>query len=220
MRNWIICLLLLISACSSLNDGEEVIDFEAEIQAYGTEASTIRDDMILARTSVAVTVAAAESQADNINRYNLILGQTAVAIFPPTDEVRIVANDVDGPLPPEVYDLSGGEMRFVQIGPAGQIDDRGCFMSKQQFFRSGDGIIYMTAVALNLRAGTTVRADWQFGSELVFSNSLVAPQSESYRCIVLSLRPSDAEFMPGNWSVTLSVDGEPTEPRSFTILSG
>lgn len=220
MRNWIICFLLLISACSSGNDGEEIIDFELEIQAYGTEASTIRDEMILARTAVAATVVAAESQADNINRYNLILGQTAVAIFPPTSEARIVANDVDGPLPPEVYDLSSGEMRFVQIGPAGQVDDNGCFMSKQQFFRSGDGIIYMTAVALNLRAGTTVRADWQFGSELVYSNSLVAPQSESYRCIALSLRPSDAEFMVGNWSVTLSVDGDATEPRSFTILSG
>jgi hypothetical protein len=78
----------------------------------------------------------------------------------------------------------------------------------------------MTAVALNLRAGTSVRADWQFGGELVYSNSWVAPQSEQYRCIALAMRPSDAEFLMGNWSVTLSINGQSTEARSFTILDG
>lgn len=220
MRYWIVILFFLVTACSSTNSGEEAIDYEAEIQAYGTEASTIRDDMVTSRTAVAATVVVAVVQADNINRYNMMLRQTMVAIFPPEDETRIVANDVQGPLPPEVYDLSSGEMSFVQIGPSGQINEQGCFLSKQQFFRPGDSVIYMTAVALNLRAGTRIRADWQFGSDLVFSNSFVAPQAESYRCVALALRPSDSEFFIGNWSVTLSIDGDPTEPRSFTILNG
>jgi len=217
MRYWLVFIIMFLTACGS-ND-EEAIDYEADLQAYGTEAANIRSDMVVGSTAIVSTVSAAEAQSNAFNSYNTILRQTAVAVMPPTTEARIIANDVDGPLPPEVYDLSDGIMRVVQIGPAGQIDESGCFIEKQQFFRTGDSAIYMTAVALNLRAGTSIRADWQFGSDLVFSNSMVAPQSEQYRCIALALRPSDAEFSAGNWSVTLSVDGEPTEPRSFTILN-
>lgn len=220
MRYWIIILICVISACGTGNDGEESINFEADIQAYGTEAANLRSGMVVESTTIVQTVAASEAQANNYSQYNGLLRSTTIALFPPTTESRIVANDIDGPLPPEVYDLSSGEMRFVQIGPAGDVDDNGCFRAKQQFFRPSNGVIYMTAVALNLRAGTSVRADWQYGSELVYSNSWVAPQSEQYRCIAIALRPSDAEFALGNWSVTLSIDGNPTEPRSFTILSG
>lgn len=220
MRYWLVFIIIFLTACGSSND-EEVIDFEADLQAYGTEAATIRNDMLAGSTAIVETVVVAEAQSNAFSGYNMILRQTAVAVMPPTSEVRILTNDVEGPLPPEIYDLSDGIMRFVQIGPAGQVDADGCFREKQQFFRIGrDSIIYMTAVALNLRAGTTIRTDWQFGSDLVFSNSIVAPQSEQYRCIALALRPSDVEFSPGNWSVTLSVNGEPTAPRSFTIIAG
>ena len=218
MRYWMIIVMLLLSACGSADD-EEIIDFETDIQAYSTEAANIRSGMIVSSTTIAQTVIASEAQVNTYTRYNSLLLSTAIAFAPPTSEARILANDIDGPLPPEVYDLSSGEMRFVQIGPAGDVDENGCFRAKQQFFRPSNGAVYMTAVALNLRAGTTVRADWQYGSDLVHSNSWVAPQSEQYRCISIALRPSDAEFALGNWSVTLSINGDPTEPRSFTILS-
>ncbi len=220
MRFWILLLtVMLISACSpTAND--DVIDFDFELQSLSTEAATIREDMVIAQTVIAATIDGAVLQSENFNRYNDALRATALAIFPPTSEARIVANDLDGPLPPEVYDLSNGEMRFVQIGPAGEIDDNNCFRAKQQFFRPSQGVVYMTAVALNLRAGTTVRADWQYLGDLVYTNSWVAPQSEQYRCISLAMRTSDVEFFLGNWSVTLSVNGNPTEPKSFTIFDG
>ena len=219
MRYWIIAMMFFISACGSADSDEEFIDFEADIQLYSTEAANIRDEMLVSSTEIVQTVTASEAQNNSYTRYNSLLLSTAVAIFPPTTEARIIANDIDGPLPAEVYDLSSGEMRFVQIGPAGDVDENGCFRAKQQFFRPSNNAIYMTAVALNLRAGTTVRADWQYGSDLVHSNSWVAPQSEQYRCISLALRRSDVEFGLGNWSVTLSINGNPTNPRSFTILS-
>lgn len=220
MRNWIIIILSMgLSACGTVDTGEDV-NFEANISAYSTEAAQIRNDMTINRTELAATVVSAGTQASDFERYNQSLRQTAIVVVPPTNEARIVANQADGPLPIEVYDLSDGQMRFVQIGPAGQVDANACFVSKQQFFSSDISSIYMTAVALNLRAGTTVRADWQFGGELVFSNSWVAPQTEPYRCISLAMSPSDTEFMTGNWSVTLSINGEPTEPRAFTITGG
>ncbi|GAB5489856.1 MAG: hypothetical protein Phog2KO_00710 [Phototrophicaceae bacterium] len=219
MRYWIIVVMVLLSACGSADNAEEIIDFEADIQAYSTEAANLRNDMVISSTTIAQTVTASEAQVNTYTRYNSLLLSTTVAIFPPADEERILANDIDGPLPAEVYDLSTGEMRFVQIGPAGDVDENGCFRAKQQFFRPSNGAVYMTAVALNLRAGTTVRADWQYGSDLVHSSSWVAPQSEQYRCISLAMSRSDVEFGLGNWSVTLSINGEPTDPRSFTILS-
>lgn len=212
-------VLMIVSACEA-TPADEVIDFEIELQSLGTEATFLREDMVIARTEIAATVAVAQAQAAESNNYNDRLRETTVAIFPPTSEARIVANDVEGPLPREVYDLSDGEMRFVQIGPAGQINNEDCFINKQQFFRPSQGVVYMTAVALNLRAGTNIRADWQYGGELVYSNSWVAPQSEEYRCISLAMRTSDIEFFLGNWSVTLTINGNPTEPRSFTIFAG
>ncbi|MGJ3241199.1 MAG: hypothetical protein ACFE0Q_21000 [Anaerolineae bacterium] len=222
MRYWIVMLVWVISACSGGTINEEtLIDYDAELAAYSTEAAQLRNDLVIVQTDVVATIEAVDARRFDFARYNDSLRQTVVAVVPPVNEERIVANDIEGPLPVEVYDLSNGEMRFVQIGPAGEIDEQGCFRDKQQFFRIGTNeVIYMTAVALNLRAGTNVRADWQYGSELVFTNSWVAPQSEPYRCIVLAMRPSDAAFLPGNWSVTLSVNGDPTNPRSFTILEG
>lgn len=214
----LLTIIFLLSACSTVSSDEQ-INFELDIETYSTEAANLRNDMLINQTEVAATISIASTQSSDFNRYNTMLRSTTVVIIPPTSNARIVANDVDGPLPPEVYDLSDGEMRFVQIGPAGQIDERNCFLAKQQFFPADANAVYMTAVALNLRAGTNVRADWQFGNELILSNSWVAPQTESYRCISIAMRPSDTEFFAGNWSVTLSVNGSPTEARPFTIFS-
>lgn len=219
MRLWLCIILFVLSACGANNSADEVdIDYEADLQAYGTEAANIRVDMVDNRTAIAATVAVGSTQSADFERYNDLLRSTVAVAIPPTSDSRIVANQAEGPLPVEVYDLSSGEMRFVQIGPSGEIDANDCFIAKQQFFDATGSIIFMTAVGLNVRAGTSLRADWQYGGDLVHTSSWVAPQSEPYRCVALAMRSSDVEFFTGNWSVTLSVDGEPDEPRSFTIL--
>jgi hypothetical protein len=78
----------------------------------------------------------------------------------------------------------------------------------------------MTALALNLRAGTQVRVDWQYGGEIVYSNSWIAPQSLDGQCVAIELRPSNAPFLAGNWTATMYINGEPIDPAPFTINEG
>ena len=220
MQRWVWIFILFLCACGGTNASvdEVVIDYEGDLVAYATEASQIREDIVISRTEIASTIEAGSAQTSQFEQYNALLRSTVVVAVPPTSDARIVANDTIGALPVEVYDLSDGEMRFVQIGPSGEINEDNCFVAKQQFFRTNSPAVFMTAVALNLRAGTNVRADWRYGGELVFSNSWVAPQSVPYECVSLAMRPSDATFATGNWTVTLFINGDPDEPKSFTVF--
>jgi hypothetical protein len=190
------------------------------MQAYGTEAANLRDDTQTNRTEVVSTVQAASSQAADFERYNQTLRGTIVAVMPASDDERIVIESAGGAMPIDLYDLSNGDMRFVQVGTASDIDVNGCFLSKRQFFPASIGTIYMTAVALNLRAGTVVRVDWQYGGTVVYSNGWTAPQSVDGQCVAIALTSANAEFLEGNWTATLYVNGEAIDPYSFTIVAG
>lgn len=212
--------LLLLSSCQSVLGSDEALMLDATMQAYGTEAANLRDQTQANRTEVVMTVQASGTQASDFERYNQSLRATIVVVIPPSDEERILMNNADGPLPIDLYDLSNGEMRFVQVGTASDIDVNGCFLSKRQFFPASIGTIYMTAVALNLRAGTVVRVDWQYGGTVVYSNGWTAPQSLDGQCIAIAMTSNDTDFLEGNWTATLYVNGEPVDPYSFTIVAG
>lgn len=213
-------LIFLLSACQSVLGEDENVLLEGTLQAYSTEAANLREDTQSHRTEVVMTVQAAGTQAADFERYNQSLRGTIAFVIPASEEERILINNEQGPIPIEVYDLSNGEMRFVQVGTASQIDVNGCFLAKQQFFPASSSVIYMTAVALNLRAGTVVRVDWQYGGTIVYSNGWTAPQSADGLCVAIELLPSNAEFLEGNWTATLYVNGEAVDPYSFTIVSG
>jgi hypothetical protein len=212
--------LLILSSCQSVLGSDENLSLEGTMQAYGTEAANLRDDTQSHRTEVVMTVAAAGTQAADFERYNQSLRGTIVVSMPDSEDERILLDSAGGVMPIELYDLSNGEMRFVQVGTSSQIDVNGCFLAKQQFFPASSSVIYMTAMALNLRAGTVVRVDWQYGGELVYSNGWTAPQSLDGQCVAIEMRPSNAEFLEGNWTATLYVNGEAVDPYSFTIVGG
>jgi hypothetical protein len=213
-------LVFLLSACQSVLGEDEKLILEGTMQSYGTEAASLREDSQTHRTAVVMTVEASGTQAADFERYNQSLRGTIVVAVPATEDERQLMNNAEGPLPIEVYDLSNGEMRLVQVGTASQIDVNRCFLAKQQFFPASSSVIYMTAVALNLRAGTVLRVDWQYGGTIVYSNGWTAPQSVDGQCVAIELNPNNAEFMEGNWTATLYVNGEPVDPYSFTIVSG
>lgn len=213
-------IILLLTACQAALGSDDSLMFNSTLEAYGTEASNLRNDTLVNRTEVVATVQAAGTQASDFERYNQALRGTIVFVMPPRDEERIVIESAGGAMPIELYDLSNGEMRFVQVGTASDIDVNGCFLSKRQFFPTSIGTIYMTAVALNLRAGTVVRVDWQYGDTIVYSNGWTAPQSLDGQCVAIPFTSSNAEFMAGNWTATLYVNGEAVDPYSFTLVEG
>jgi hypothetical protein len=221
-RILILCCLILLTACQALTIDDENLARQAELEAFGTEAAALRDQMQQDRTAVASTVEVVGTQAADFISYNGFIAATLRAGIPATATPPSLIVNEQGPMPMSMFDLSSGEMRFVQIGTAGQInpDDR-CFISHQAFFNvNTTNVIFMTALGLNIRAGTNVRVDWQYGGEIVYSNAWNAPQSVDGQCVALELRPSNAPFTPGNWTATMSVNGEPFDPAPFTITNG
>ncbi len=222
MRSLLLLLSLLLVGCQGAQADESDALIRAELAAYGTEAAALRADMQVQRTEVVLTVDVAATEAANYAQYNALLAGTVQAALPPTPTPLPVNIDTQGPLPFDSYNLEDGVMRFVQVGLASQItpEDR-CFVRHQAFFQAmNTNVIYMTGVALNLRAGTELRVDWQFGGEVVYSNNWVAPGAMDATCFALELRPSNAPFTPGNWQATLFVNGAAEEPSSFTIVGG
>jgi hypothetical protein len=220
MRHLITILLCaLLTSCQSFAAGEENLVLESELEAYATEAAELRNQMQADRTAIAETIVFGGTRVEAFTDYNAHLAATVQSGIIPTATLANLDFDAQGPMPIDMFDLSSGEMRFVQVGTAGQItpNDR-CFVSHQNFFDAEmTSVIYMTALALNLRAGTVVRVDWQNGSEIVYSNAWTAPQSQDGQCVALELRPSNAPFIPGNWTATMYINGEPIDPAPFTI---
>ena len=216
----IILTLLLLAACQSLAVDEESSNLAVELEAYGTQAASLRDQMQIDRTAIASTIEVGGTQIAAFTDYNSLLRSTLQAGIPATATLDPATFNSQGPMSLNTFDLSSGEMRFVQVGTAGQItpNDR-CFVSHQNFFDTmNTSVIYMTALALNLRAGTVVRVDWQYGGEVVYTNGWTAPQSMDGQCVAIELRPDNAAFAPGNWTATMYIDGEAIDPAPFTIV--
>lgn len=214
----LILLALLLSSCQALSSNEQNAALESGIQGYGTEAVNIRNAMQSNRTEVAATIAVASTQAAVFNGYNNILRATVFLLHSPLEATKVVVQDSQGPLPLEMYDISSGAMMFVEMGTTAQIDSRNCFIKHESFFGMGISTIYMTALALNLQAGTVVRVDWQYGTEVLRSTSWIAPQSAQGQCVALALRSSDIEFASGNWTATMYINGDALDPTSFSII--
>lgn len=214
-------LLFLLGACQLLASDDDMLLMRRDLEIYGTESVIIREQMQAQRTQVVVTMQESERQVANYARLNRQLAAMGQAVVAPTPAITIIGNNT-GPMPLEMFDLSDGEMRFVQIGMASTInaDDR-CFVSHQTFFdMESMDVIYLAALALNLRAGTNLRVDWQFGGAIVYQSSWTAPASLDGQCIAMPLRPSNAPFLPGNWMATLYVNDESYDPAAFNIIEG
>lgn len=220
MRTFVILisLLLSMSACQTLAADEEMAQMEADLEFYATEAVQLRDAMQVERTAVVATIAAGENRAAQFTQLNRSLAATRAVVIPPTQGVVVVENST-GPMPLEMFDLSDGQMRFVQIGVAGTINaSDSCWISHQTFFNvMSTQVIYLVTLALNLQAGTTLNVAWNYNGTIVHQSTWTAPDTTPGRCVALPLRPTNAPFETGDWTATLRVNGQPLDPAPFTI---
>lgn len=214
----LIAIALSLGACQSLASDDESAQLSADLEFYRTEAVQLQANMQLQRTAAVATIDASNMAAAEYNQLNQALVATREVVIPPTQSVAVIDNS-SGPMPLEMFDLSDGRMRFVQVGVAGTINasDR-CFVSHQTFFNEMETqVIYLVALALNLQAGTVVSGTWNFNGETVYSTSWTAPETVPGQCIALEFRQSDAPFTPGNWTAILRVNGETVNPAPFTV---
>jgi hypothetical protein len=213
---YMMALAFILATCQSSSTEQE--DMRQALTAYPTESAALLQAMQAQRTQAAATIAASDAESQRYRDYTSIILATVRANQVPTPSERLAIVE-GGAMSLEMLNVTDGQMRFMQIGMAGYInpsDD--CFETHQQYYtQANTNIIYMTALAINLKAGTTFTVNWQYNRQRVFQSSWTAPRDEVRRCIAIPMRSSDTALQVGSWTADLFINGQAEASSSFEI---
>jgi hypothetical protein len=121
---------------------------------------------------------------------------------PPT-----VARSV-GSAPGAIGTPAPGQTLFLDVGTTGSINPSdGCSGPPQNQFPADVQDIYVTARALNIRAGTRLDVEWRYEGQIVWQENWTVPIDSDSFCLWFNLDPSVAALLAGNWSASLYADG-------------
>jgi hypothetical protein len=223
---WRYCLavaaLVMLSACQAMGENVDGT-IQADLQRYETESAELAVTAVARRTEVAATADASGTRVAQDRNVNQQIYQTLVAGSTPT--VALIAGESPAEVRQEAlqHSTSGfdvGDRLFIKTGVSDQIDGSGCVVNPRSSFPASTQAIYATVRAYNVQAGTPMRAQWLREAEMVMEEHWAIDQSRSEYCLWFRLDSSQAQFIPGAWSVILTVDAEnfPLEdPTTFFI---
>jgi len=207
-RLW--CLLLILSACQAFTRPDIPATLRAENAGFVLEATQIAITVQAEATNIQVTAVAAEATIARISNVNQQLMATARAVIPPTPQ--IAGAGVVGSADPT-------SVGFVEVGTATSVrDSDGCAEGLQSQFAPDVGRIYVTARALNIRAGTLMGVEWRYQGQIVHSENFVVPIDDDNYCIWFNIDPATAPFSPGTWAVRLYENELPIDPEVAFII--
>lgn len=213
-------VLMVVTACSALTVEDAPATMRADLAMNVTEMAVARTAIAESQGSANATAEVAMTNAAELNTFNIALYATLNAsTINGIPERRVLQND-GGAMPAEMFDLSSGTMRFEQVGFTAHIrpTDR-CFDEQNNgtywvgYFDS----IYLVAVALNMQAGTQFLVNWSREGEFIQESVYVAPVFAEYQCLALEISNNNGLLVPGHWSASILVNGEPLMTRAFTI---
>ncbi len=207
-------VLVILAGCTGT---DEAAQMREEIALYAEESNALRQQIQQQLTQTAATAEYANAQIQQLSALNQQLLATARAGEAPTPQ-RLVSTD-GGAMGAEMFNLQDETMRFVQIGIAGYVRPSDeCFETHQQYYTlSATRTVYMTAVAVQLRAGTTFDVEWRHEGELVSRTSWTAPSNQAVRCIAL---PLNMPLRVGNWTARLFINGTGYPSSAFIVQAG
>ena len=85
-------------------------------------------------------------------------------------------------------------------------------------FSSGQQVIYAVVQAQRIEAGTSIFARWsRDGQPFEDSDPVKADQVYQNRYVEFHLQTSKQQIDPGNYTVQVFVDGNPSQQTSFTV---
>ena len=231
---WIV-LLAMLTGCQSLAGDDTVVTVAAEMTAFATESVVIQQTSVIEQTAVVETVQAAGTTVAEASNANMVLAETVRANVIPTQPVReVIVNpeDMGSSLDTEMMEDesmsdSGGDIQLVgdmqinNLGTARNVrSNDGCSSGNVTQFTDNDERIYFTAQVTNLANGTNFSVDWVFEERLVYRSVWTSDYSVSSECIWFYMTPDDAPFLPGTYTVTLYVNGNPQPSQQFAISIG
>jgi hypothetical protein len=101
-----------------------------------------------------------------------------------------------------------GQTLFLDLQTASSVSSSdGCAEVPQNQFPADIQEIYVTARALNIRAGTRLDVEWRYEGQVVWQENWTVPTDSVNFCLWFNLDPSVAQLVSGNWSASLYADG-------------
>jgi hypothetical protein len=160
------------------------------------------------------TAQAAETYVAREESINQVLVVTVRAGDPPT-----VGRNV-GSAPGAAGTPASGETLFLDIQMAASVRaSDSCADTIQTQFPVDTQEIYVTAQALNIRAGTNLSVEWRYEDGLVWQENWTVPVDSASFCLWFNIDPAVVALLPGNWSASLYADGVSIGPATaFSIL--
>jgi hypothetical protein len=232
-RNLSVLFLMLLSACQVLNRPDVPATLQAQNDGYIIEATMLAGTSQANQTTIEATSMAVGTLVADQNSINLQMLATIRAVIPPTPG-RIVGNadgSVPGFIPAGPGDtgaLITGDgattpvpttIQFTNIGVASAVRRAdGCAVSLLTQFPANTQRIYVTARALNIRAGTLMAVEWRRENQVVVQENWTVPQDATNFCLWFNMDSAAVQFTPGQWSVRLFANNQPIDPEvTFTI---
>lgn len=226
-------LLVLVTGCQALAGDDTSVTLAVEMTAFSTESAMIQQTSVVEQTAVVETVQAAGTRVAEASNVNLVLAETVRANVVPTPSVReVIVNpeDMGSSLDTEMLDAEAmddsGSNEFTELLVSNQGTARsvrsndGCSNGNITQFTDDDERIYFTAEVFNLENGTNFSVDWMFEDRLVYRSVWTADYSASSECIWFYMTQDDAPFLPGLYTVTLFVNGNPQPAQQFSLSIG
>jgi hypothetical protein len=208
------CLMLvcLAAACQAFTRPDTPATLRAENAGFIAEATAIAQTAQAESTLVRATASAAETAIARTENIHQQLLAVARAIIPPTP--LIAGAGITVPLAPDT-------IHFADVATASGVrESDGCADTSalQTQFSLDAPDIFVTARALNIRAGTLMGVEWEYQGQVVHKEDFVVPVDDDDYCVWFNISPSLINFSPGGWTVRLYYNETPIEPEvAFTV---
>lgn len=229
-------LLALLTACASAGDDS----LSTENAALSTQISEIRSTATYESDRLQITIEYIQTAITQVAEQNQEIAVTlAAAGYDPTQLARITpealpfATATQRPtvIVPQTTDEAGGIVgnnelltptagapSLYNIVMAQGVGDNDCALSAMTSFPATTEQIYVVATAANIAPGTTLGASWLNEGQAAVSQDFTPDFSIDQNCIWFYIDQTDTIFTPGNWSVQLTINGQPAgAPVNFTI---
>lgn len=133
-----------------------------------------------------------------------------------TEEVSVDGTRVQVTL--EATEASNQQSRMENIVLASGVNDNDCARDTNPRFTPSSTEIYVVATAYDIPAGTNITSTWQNNGTEVAVFSFQTETIIDGNCIWFFIDQTDAEFVPGTWSVELLInDVSASPPLPFQI---
>jgi hypothetical protein len=204
-------MLILLGACQNIGEDVQGTLTTGDL-ILETEAAAIQQGAVAQRTTVAGTVAVAETQIAAESSVNDQLFMTLAAGSTPT--VSLIAGQAD-PSSAGEMDAMGNAISpvqadsgrlFVQTGISNTVSSAdSCVLNPDSIFDDETTEqLYATAQVFNAsNTAIEMRAEWYHEGELVTSDNWTMSPNGSPYCFYFVIDRNDTDFPPGTWRVEM-----------------